>query len=96
MSEVNNDSFKAEIIAEVKRMQSELNELKEIKKNIVKKPARKSAAKKKVVKRKPARKSAAKKKVVKRKPARKSAAQLERQSKERQLGVNRYQICQII
>jgi len=72
MSEVNNDSFKAEIIAEVKRMQSELNELKEIKKNIVKKPARKSAAKKKVVKRKPARKSAAKKKGVKRKPARKT------------------------
>ena len=57
MSEVNNDSFKAEIIAEVKRMQSELNELKDIRKNIGEKPDRKSAAKKKVVKRKPARKT---------------------------------------
>ena len=57
MSETNNDSFKAEIIAEIKRIQSELNELKDIKKNIGKKPARKSAAKKKVVKRKPTRKS---------------------------------------
>ena len=74
MSETNNDSFKAEMIAEIKRIQTELNELKEIKKNIVKKPVRKSAAKKKGVRRKPARKSAAKKKVVKRKPARKSAA----------------------
>jgi hypothetical protein len=45
MSETNNDSFKAEMIAEIKRIQTELNELKEIKKNIVKKPARKSAAK---------------------------------------------------
>jgi hypothetical protein len=72
MSETNNDSFKAEMIAEIKRIQTELNELKDIKKNIGKKPARKSAAKKKVVKRKPARKSAAKKKVVKRKPARKT------------------------
>jgi len=72
MSEANNDSFKAEMIAEIKRIQTELNELKEIKKNIVKKPARKSTAKKKVVKRKPARKSTAKKKVVKRKPARKT------------------------
>ena len=57
MSEVNNDAFKAEIIAKVKRMQSELNELKDVKKNIGKKPARKTAAKKKVVKRKPARKA---------------------------------------
>ena len=38
MSETNNDSFKAEIIAEIKRIQSELNELKIIKKNIVRKP----------------------------------------------------------
>ena len=72
MSETNNDSFKAKMIVEIKRIQTELNELKEIKKNIVKKPARKSAAKKKVVKRKPDRKSAAKKKVVKRKPDRKT------------------------
>ena len=73
MSETNNDSFKAEMIAEIKRIQTELNELKEIKKNIVKrKPARKSTVKKKVVKRKPARKSTVKKKAVKRKPARKT------------------------
>jgi hypothetical protein len=57
MSETNNDSFKAEMIAEIKRIQTELNELKDIKKNIGKKPARKSAAKKKMVKRKPARKT---------------------------------------
>ena len=56
MSETNNDSFKAEMIAEIKRIQSELNELKIIKKDIVRKPARKTAAKKKVAKRKPARK----------------------------------------
>ena len=72
MSETNNDSFKAEIIAEVKRMQRELTKLKEIKKNIVKKSARKTVVKKKVVKRKPARKTVVKKKVVKRKPARKT------------------------
>jgi len=73
--EINNDSFKTEMIAEIKRIQIELNELKNIKRNIIKKskkrkPARKSAAKKKTVKRKPARKSAAKKKTVKRKPRR--------------------------
>ena len=72
MSETNNDSFKAEMIAEIKRIQTELNELKEIKKNIVKKTSRKTVAKKKVVKRKPSRKTVAKKKVVKRKPARKT------------------------
>ena len=58
--EINNDSFKTEIIAEIKKNQMELNELKNIKINIVqkskkRKPARKSAAKKKTVKRKPRR-----------------------------------------
>ncbi|MCJ8307315.1 MAG: hypothetical protein HRU07_09730 [Nitrosopumilus sp.] len=58
--EINNDSFKTEMIAEIKRMQMELNELKNIKRNIIeqskkRKPARKSAAKKKAVKRKPRR-----------------------------------------
>ena len=67
--EINHDSFKIEMIAEIKRIQMELNELKNIKRNIIQKtkkrqPARKSAAKKKTVKRK----SAAKKKTVKRKP----------------------------
>ena len=73
MSEVNNQSFRADMLAEIKKIQEELNDLKDIKKNISKKPARKSAAKKKVTKRKPARKSAAKKKVTKRKPARKTS-----------------------
>jgi hypothetical protein len=60
---------------EIKAIEDEINELKNLKETKSKrKPVRKSAAKKKVVKRKPARKSAAKKKVVKRKPARKSAA----------------------
>jgi len=72
MSEANNESFRANMLAEIKRIQEELNNLKDIKKKISKKPARKSAAKKKVTKRKPARKSAAKKKVTKRKPARKT------------------------
>ena len=36
MSEINNDSFKLEMIAEIKRIQTELNKLKEIKKNIIK------------------------------------------------------------
>ncbi len=61
MSEANNDSFKAEMIAEIKRIQTELNKLKNIKKNIERKPARKSAVKKKAVKRKPARKTAKRK-----------------------------------
>ena len=72
MSETTNDSFKAEMIAEIKKIQTELNKLKNIKKSIGRKPARKSVVKKKVVKRKPARKSVVKKKVVKRKPARKT------------------------
>ncbi len=58
--EINNDSFKTEIIAEIKRIQIELNELKNIKRNIIQKskkgkPSRKSAVKKKAVKRKPKR-----------------------------------------
>ncbi len=58
MSETNNGLFKAEIIAEIKKIQSELNELKSIKKEIVKKsttrkPAKKSVVKKKEAKRKP-------------------------------------------
>ncbi len=57
MSETNNDSFKTEMIAEIKRIQTELNELKNIKKNI----GRKTVAKKKAVKRKPARKTAKRK-----------------------------------
>jgi len=57
MSEANNESFRANMLAEIKRIQEELNNLKDIKKKISKKPARKSVAKKKVAKRKPARKT---------------------------------------
>ena len=57
MSDTNNDSFRTEMIAEIKRIQSELNELKDIKKRIARKPARKTTVKKKVVKRKPVRKT---------------------------------------
>jgi len=73
MSDTNNDSFRTEMIAEIKRIQSELNELKDIKKSMTRKPARKTTAKKKVAKRKPDRKTTAKKKVAKRKPARKTS-----------------------
>ena len=51
--EINHDSFKIEIMAEIKRIQMELNELKNIKRNIIeqskkRKPARKSAVKIKI------------------------------------------------
>jgi len=62
--ENDNDSFKTEMIDEIKKIREELNKLKSIKKNISKK-----STKKRAVKRKPARKSV-KTKVVKRKPAR--------------------------
>ncbi|MCV0431605.1 hypothetical protein, partial [Nitrosopumilus sp.] len=73
MSETSNDSFRIEMVAEIKKIQSELNELKAMKRNIAKtpskrKPAKKTVAKKKAVKRKPAKKTVAKKKAVKRKP----------------------------
>ncbi len=71
--ETNSQSFKENMIAEIKRIQDELNELKNLKaniskKSIVRKPAkkttkRKTAAKKKTVKRKPAKKTT-KRKVV--------------------------------
>ena len=71
--DTSNETFRKNMLDEIKRIQNELIELKNIKENITK-PARKTAAKKKAVKRKPARKTAAKKKAVKRKPARKTAA----------------------
>ena len=52
MSETNDESFRTEMIAEIKRIQSELNELKTAKKNIVKKPSKRNTT----AKRKPARK----------------------------------------
>ena len=67
--DISNETFRKNMLDEIKKIQNELIELKNIKKNTTK-SKRKSVAKKKVVKRKPARKSVAKKKVVKRKPAR--------------------------
>ena len=71
--DTSNDIFRKNMLDEIKKIQNELIELKNIKKNITK-PKRKTASKKKVVKRKPARKTASKKKEVKRKPARKTAS----------------------
>jgi len=71
--DTSNETFRKNMLNEIKRIQNELIELKNIKKKITK-PARKTASKKKVVKRKPARKTASKKKVVKRKPARSNKA----------------------
>ena len=71
--DASNDTFRKNMLDEIKRIQNELIELKNIKKNITK-SKRKTASKKKVVKRKPARKTASKKKVVKRKPARSNKA----------------------
>ncbi len=53
MSETNNDSFNAKMIAEIKKMQAELNELKNskeptkktAKKRVAKKPAKKTTKK---------------------------------------------------
>ena len=59
--DASNDTFRKNMLDEIKRIQNELIELKNIKENITK-PARKTAAKKKAVKRKPARKTAAKRK----------------------------------
>jgi hypothetical protein len=71
--DTSNETFRKNMLDEIKKIQNELIELKNIKKNITK-SKRKTASKKKVVKRKPARKTASKKKVVKRKPARKTAS----------------------
>ena len=60
--DADSQSFKERMVAEIKKIQDELNELKNLKVSISKKPARKTT-KRKTVKRKPARKTA-KKKVV--------------------------------
>ena len=64
--EASSQSFKEDMIAEIKRIQNELNELKNLKVSISKKSTRKPA--KKTTKRK----TAVKKKTVKRKPAKKT------------------------
>ena len=77
-AETNNDQFRANVLAEIKNIIEELHELKNFKRQIVKKstkrkPARRTVKKKtvkrKAAKRKPARRTV-KKKTVKRKPAR--------------------------
>jgi len=74
-TETNSDSFVANMLTTIKEIQVELNELKIIKRGIVKKSTKRKPARK--VKRKPARK-------VKRKPARKvkrkSARKVKRKS----------------
>ena len=73
MSEANNGSFKAEMIAEIKKIQMELNDIKnDIEKNIEGKPAKKTTVKKKMIKKKPAKKTTVKKKMIKKKPAKKT------------------------
>ena len=66
-ADANNQSFKENMIAEIKRIQEELNELKDLKVNISKKSTTRKPAKKTTK-----RKTAAKKKSVKRKPAKKT------------------------
>ena len=61
-ADADSQSFKERMVAEIKKIQDELNELKNLKISISKKPARKTTK----------RKTAAKKKTVKRKPARKT------------------------
>jgi hypothetical protein len=62
-TEANNDSFIANLLAEIKEIQGELNELKIMKRSIGRKSTKRKTVRR-TVKRKPARK-------VKRKPARK-------------------------
>jgi len=70
-TETNSDSFVANMLTTIKEIQVELNELKIIKRGIVKKSTKRKPARK--VKRKPARKVKRKPaRKVKRKPARKS------------------------
>ena len=59
-TEANNDSFIANLLAEIKEIQGELNELKIMKRSIGKKSTRRKPARK--VKRKPARRTKAKRK----------------------------------
>ena len=69
-SETNNDAFRANVLAEIKSIIAELQELKNFKTKVVRKPARRTT-KKKTAKRKPARKTT-KRKAAKRKPARRT------------------------
>ena len=55
-AEISNDSFKANIIAQIKEIQEMLNELKIIKRGGGKKSTKRKTAKKKTVKRKTAKK----------------------------------------
>ncbi len=74
-AEISDDSFRANMIAQIKEIQEALNELKTIKRKVVKKSSKKKTSKRKSVKRKSARKSVKKKsarKSVKKKSARKS------------------------
>ncbi len=69
-TEANNDAFISNMLATIKEIQGELNELKIMRRSIVKKPARRTKAKRKTakrtVKRKPARRTKAKRKTSRR------------------------------
>ncbi len=75
-AEINSDSFRENILAVIKEIQGELNKLKTIKRDVVKKSTKKKTAKRRTIaKRKPARKTvkrktAKRRTIAKRKPAR--------------------------
>ena len=69
-TEANNDVFRTSMLAEIKKIQRELNELKIIKKNIVKKSTKRKASKRKVP---PKRKASKRKAPPKRKASKKTA-----------------------
>ena len=76
-AEINNDTFRTSIITQIKEIQEALNELKTIKRKVVKKSSKKKTSKRKSVKRKSARKS------VKRKSARKGTKSKRKTSRRR-------------
>ena len=69
-AEISDDSFRANMIAQIKEIQETLNELKTIKRKTVKrKPAkRKTKAKRKTVKRKPAKRKTSRRRQILGKP----------------------------
>ena len=69
-AEISNDSFKANMIAQIKEIQEMLNELKIIKRGGGKKSIKRKTAKRKTVKRKTAKRKTVKRKTAKRKTSR--------------------------
>ena len=66
-SETTNEQFRANMLAEIKNILTDLSQIKEMAAGTTKrKPARKTAAKKKIAKRKPARKTSKTKRTTRR------------------------------